>query len=65
MDINIGDVLYLKKSHPCGSHEFEVTRIGADFKLKCVGCGREFMITRVKAEKSIKRINARKEDSNA
>ena len=65
MDINIGDVLYLKNSHPCGSHEFEVTRIGADFKLKCVGCGREFMITRVKAEKSIKRINARKEDSNA
>ena len=46
MDINVGDVLKLKKQHPCGSREWEVLRVGADFRLKCLGCGHQIMIAR-------------------
>lgn len=56
MDIQIGDVLELKKTHPCGSKEWKVLRIGMDFKLKCLGCGHEVMTPRSKAEKSIKKV---------
>ena len=41
MDIKAGDILILKKAHPCGSKEWEVLRIGADFRLKCKGCGHQ------------------------
>ena len=56
MDVNVGKILVMKKPHPCGSKEFEVLRIGADFKLKCLGCSHEIMIPRSKAEKNIKSI---------
>ena len=56
MDISVGDKLLMKKKHPCGCDVFLVTRIGMDFKLKCEGCGREVMVPRVKAEKSLKKI---------
>ena len=56
MDIQVGDILKLKKQHPCGSREWEVLRIGADFRLKCVGCGHQIMIARRQAEKSVMEI---------
>ncbi len=56
MDISKGDTLVMKKDHPCGANKMFVLRSGMDFKLKCVGCGREFMIARSKAEKNIKSI---------
>ncbi len=56
MDINIGDILKLKKQHPCGSREWEVLRVGADFRLKCRGCGHQIMIARRLLEKNIKEI---------
>lgn len=56
MNIQIGDILEMKKQHPCGSKKFEVLRIGMDFKIKCVGCGHEVMLPRVKAEKNIKNV---------
>ena len=56
MNIQCGDILTLKKKHPCGSDRWEVLRIGADFKLKCLGCGREIMDTRQKIEKQIKTV---------
>ncbi len=56
MDISVGDKLLMKKKHPCGCDVFTVNRIGMDFRLKCDGCGREFMVPRVKAEKSVKKI---------
>lgn len=56
MDIQVGDVLKLKKQHPCGSKEWEVLRIGADFRLKCKGCGHQIMIPRVTVEKSVRGI---------
>ena len=56
MDVRVGDVLELKKGHPCGGKTWQVLRVGMDFRLKCQGCGHELMIPRVKAEKAIKRI---------
>lgn len=56
MDFELGDIVIMKKPHPCGSNEFELTRLGVDYKLKCTSCGREVMIARIKAEKSIKSI---------
>ena len=56
MDIKVGDRLLMKKKHPCGADTFTVSRIGMDFRLKCDGCGREVMVPRVKAEKSLKKI---------
>ena len=56
MDIKVGDKLLMKKKHPCGADTFTVLRVGMDFRLRCDGCGREVMVPRVKAEKSLKRI---------
>ena len=56
MDIRVGDVLTLKKKHPCGSDLWRTLRIGADFKLKCLGCGHEIMAPRSKIEKSVKAV---------
>lgn len=56
MDIQIGDVLVMKKSHPCGEKSWKVLRIGADFRLRCLGCGHEIMVSRFKAEKNIRSV---------
>ena len=56
MDIQVGDILKMKKQHPCGSSEWEVLRIGADFRLKCKGCGHQIMIPRPKAEKNVRTV---------
>ncbi len=56
MDIRINDVLEMKKNHPCGGKSFLVLRTGIDFKLRCTTCGREVMVPRSKAEKSIKKV---------
>ncbi len=59
MDIRLGDRLEMKKNHPCGCREFEVLRIGMDFRLRCLGCGHEMMLPRLKAEKNIRRVEHR------
>lgn len=56
MDVRVGDVLKMKKPHPCGSYEWRVLRSGMDFRLKCLGCGHEVLVARAKAEKGIKEI---------
>lgn len=56
MDIQVGNIVKLKKKHPCGSSEWEVLRIGADFRLKCLGCGHQIMIARKLVEKNVKEI---------
>ena len=40
----VGDIVTLKKGHPCGSKEWEILRVGADFRLKCMGCGHQIMV---------------------
>lgn len=52
----IGDVLQLKKKHPCGSNEWKVLRIGADFRLECTGCHHQIMIARPQLEKNVKKV---------
>ena len=63
MDIKIGDNLIMKKAHPCGSKQFEVLRVGMDFRIRCIGCGHEVMIPRVKIEKNIKNIERQSDDN--
>lgn len=58
----VGDIVQLKKSHPCGSREWKILRVGADFKLKCLGCGHEIMVKRSLVEKNTK--NIRKDNDN-
>ena len=53
----IGDVLRMKKPHPCGSFEFSVLRIGSDIRVKCHGCERDMNVPREKLEKKIKFVN--------
>ena len=56
MDIQLKDIIRLKKPHPCGSYEWEVLRTGIDFRIRCCGCGHEVMLPREKLEKRIRRI---------
>ena len=56
MDVRLQDILVMKKPHPCGEKRWLVLRTGADFRLRCLGCGHEVMITRGKAEKNIRSI---------
>lgn len=52
----VGDIVQMRKQHPCGSFEWEVLRVGADFRIKCTGCGRQVMLPRPKFEKGVKKI---------
>ena len=52
----LGDLLEMKKPHPCGAKEFLVLRSGMDFRIRCTGCGREVMLPRAKIEKNIKKV---------
>ena len=54
LELVVGDVLRLKKAHPCGSHEWTVTRLGADIGLRCHGCDRRVMLPRRTVEKRLK-----------
>ena len=56
MDIQINDILVMKKAHPCGGDRWLVLRTGADFRLRCLKCGHELMTPRFKAEKNIRNV---------
>ena len=62
MEYKIGDIVELKKQHPCGSKLWEITRTGVDFKFKCKGCSHVIIVERPKALKMIKRIINNTED---
>jgi hypothetical protein len=57
MDVRVGDVLVMKKPHPCGGNRFLVLRSGMDFRIRCEKCGREVMVARAKIEKHIRSID--------
>lgn len=57
----VGDKIKMKKPHPCGSSEWEILRVGADFRLKCMGCGHQVMVPRRLVEKNTKEIQKRLE----
>jgi hypothetical protein len=56
MDLHVGEIIKLKKPHPCGSSEWEILRTGMDFRLKCKGCEHQIMISRKLVEKNIKQV---------
>ena len=56
MDIHVSDILKMKKAHPCGSHEWDVLRVGIDFRLQCAGCGHQIMVARTLVEKNCRGV---------
>ena len=64
MEYGLNDIVVMKKVHPCGSNEFEIVRLGADIKIKCIKCGHVIMLPRVDLNKKIKKVirNEKKED---
>ena len=65
MQLNPGDRVTLKKTHPCGSKEFDIIRTGADFRIKCAGCGHEIWITRPNLERRIRKVETKEEREKA
>ena len=60
--IQVGDVIKMKKQHPCGTNQWEVIRVGMDFRLKCEGCGRQVMVPRKLVEKNFRGFIKRAEE---
>lgn len=55
-DYKLGSIVVMKKPHPCGSNEWEITRVGADIKIKCIQCNRTIMLPRIDFNKKVKKI---------
>ena len=56
MSVQVGERVEMKKPHPCGGKTFEILRVGIDFKIRCLTCGREVMTPRKQIEKNIRKI---------
>ena len=54
MELNVGDVIKMKKQHPCGTNAWELMRVGMDIRLKCKGCGHQVMLPRKQVEKAFR-----------
>ena len=52
----IGSIVEMKKQHPCGTNKWEITRVGADIKIKCIACDRTIMLPRIEFNKKIKKV---------
>ena len=59
MDLRLGDVVRLRKSHPCGGLDWEVVRLGADIRIRCGTCGRRVMLSRSELQKRTKSVGSR------
>lgn len=56
VEYQLGDKVVMKKQHPCGTNEWEIIRMGADIKIKCLNCGRSIMISRIEFNKKLKKV---------
>lgn len=56
LDYKLGSIVVMKKQHPCGTNEWEITRVGADIKIKCIACNRTIMLPRIEFNKKIKKV---------
>lgn len=56
MSYSIGDIVQMRKPHPCGNDKWEITRVGMDFRIKCLGCGRQVLLPRRKFERGVKTV---------
>ncbi len=57
LKVSVGDRVTLRKPHPCGSLDWEITRVGADIGIKCLGCGRRVLLPREEFERRVKRVH--------
>ncbi len=55
-EYKLGSIVMMKKNHPCGSNNFEIVRVGADIKIKCLNCGHTIMLPRIEFNKKVKKI---------
>jgi len=55
-EFNLGDIVQMKKQHPCGENRWKIIRVGADIKIKCLKCGRIVMMERPVFEKRLKKV---------
>ncbi|MCR3761134.1 DUF951 domain-containing protein [Clostridium felsineum] len=62
-EFDLGYIVEMKKQHPCGTNRWEIIRVGADVKIKCVNCGRIIMLPRSKFEKRLKKVLEKKEEN--
>ena len=62
MRLEVGDVVELRKQHPCGNHNFEILRTGADFRIKCIKCEKQIWIERPELERRIKKVRTKNEE---
>ena len=62
MQYQVGQVVQLKKTHPCGSEWWRIIRVGMDFRIKCVKCGRSVMLPRSRFERRVKRVMSVSDD---
>ena len=56
LDYKLGSIVIMKKQHPCGTNKWEITRVGADIKIKCLECNRTIMLPRVEFNKNVKKV---------
>lgn len=63
LTIRVGDILEMKKNHPCGERTFKVLRVGSDVKIMCTGCSRTLTLERIKLEKLIKKVISKEEEN--
>lgn len=63
MKYSLGDIVVMKKNHPCGTNKFEIVRVGADIKIKCVNCSRVIMLSRVDFNKGIRKVIGNNEEN--
>ncbi len=61
MEYQVGDIVKLKKPHPCGSKEWEILRVGMDFRLRCLGCDHQIMVPRKLVEKNTRGLRKKEE----
>ena len=61
-DYSLGSIVVMKKQHPCGTNEWEIVRIGADIKIKCLNCGRTVLIPRIEFNKKLKKKKEQEQD---
>ena len=56
LDYKLGSIVIMKKQHPCGTNKWEITRVGADIKLRCIECNRSIMLPRMEFNKKLKKV---------
>jgi hypothetical protein len=63
-DYKLGDIVRMKKQHPCGTNRWKIIRVGMDFRIKCLGCGRSVMLPRQQFEKKVKEVLERNNEND-